>query len=72
MMMIVVAMGILCAALLFAPLEVIALSAEGSLGLASRYALLPATLIGQALLLLTPSAIIAGTAKRTAGIGRWH
>lgn len=67
--MVVVAMAILCATLLFAPLEVIALSTEGSLGSASRYALLPATLIAQALLLLAPSAISAGTAGRVAGIG---
>lgn len=67
--MALVGMAILCATLLFAPLEIIALSNEGSLGQASRYALLPATLIAQALLLLVPTAINVGKAGRIAGMG---
>lgn len=67
-MMVVVAMAILCATLLFAPLEIIALSTDGSLGLASRYSLFPATLITQALLLLVPTAISVGKIGRFAGM----
>lgn len=63
----VTGMVLACATLIFAPLQVIAFSVEGSIGLVPRYALLPATLAAQALLLLLPWAMDARPVGRLAG-----
>lgn len=62
-------MALVCATLLFAPLDVIALTAEGSVGMASRYALLPATLIAAALILIIPHVLAHGSFGRVVGWG---
>lgn len=67
MIMIVAGMALVCATLIFAPLQVIALSVKGSIGLIPRYALLPATLVAQALLLLLPWAMDRKIVGKLAG-----